>query len=149
MHIIVDNYYSHHLFIMQVGVFPIRYLQASHGYFHLQPGEAYAITVLQQGNLCETTVFCSPQYHDQFCSSNDVTLLTCSCSDAAEHLQYLFSTKSSIAEDIDKFKSREAALYRIHRQVWEQLHFEESLQHDTVRIISVTTPLTSLSTSSF
>ena len=122
---------------MQVGVFPrdvayIRNLKASCRYFRLQLGEAYVIAdCAATGELVRNYCLMQPlTFHNLSCPSNQVTLLTCSCSDAAEHSQRLSSTKCSISEDIDNFRSREVALYCIHRRVWEQLQFEESPQHD-------------------
>lgn len=122
---------------MQVGVFPrdvayVRNLKASCWYFRLQLGEAHVVAeCAATGELVRNYCLLQPlTFHNLSCPSNQVTLLTCSCSDAAEHSQRLSSTKSSISEDIDNFRSREVALYCIHRQVWEQLQFEESPQDD-------------------
>lgn len=46
------------------------------------------------------------------------------------HVQFLFSTKCDICEDVDNSSFKEASLVYIHRQVLKQLQFKELPQHD-------------------
>ena len=106
----------------------MRTLKASGRFFRLQPGRAYILADCSAtGELVRGYCLLQPITFRNLSSpsTEEITLLTCSCVQAMEQSRRLCLTCDVISsEDISAFKSREEALYCIHRRVWDHLQFE-------------------------